>query len=434
MEPAEEIESQAFRRAEPDPDDVPDEESDLVDPAGLSYLRGWLADLPIGELVLAGPRAASFLVRSASRSLRSGDQRFPEIPTRMMTLGAAASVLVDELMLAVMATTRLDSDDEALDRIAKETADAIAALDAAGLIDEPLGLHPAPEPPKVKRTASSYRGIRYQDVRFESEYEPVIDLPGTGRWLSITPNQIAHAYVLQHREPRPWIVNLHGFGMGGPADLVTMRALHFHRDLGLNVIQPVFPVHGPRSEGPDGEQALTLDYLNNLHAVSQAIWDTRRIMAWAKAEAGATGFAVHGVSMGGYTAALLAGVADDLECVIAGVPTVDLAWVMRRNVPDDEREAVDARDLLGPMADQIHRPISPLSFTPRLPTARRFVYAGVVDRLATPGQAHRLWIHWNRPPVAWYRGAHVGFAWSREVRQFIDNALRVSGVAHEASD
>lgn len=456
MEPVEEVEPQVHRRVEPGrPDDpgkaprgapreapeeapeeaseeAPEEESGYLDAAGLSYLRARLADLPIGELVLAGPRAAGFLFRSASRSLRSGDQRFPEIPTRMMTYGAAASVLIDELMLAFMATTRLDSDEEALDRIAAETTAALAALESAGLLADPARLHPAPDPPKVRRTAQTYRGIRYDDVRFESEYEPVIDLPGTGRWLSITPNQVAHAYVLQHREPRPWIVNLHGFGMGGPADLITLRALHFHRDLGLNVIQPVFPVHGPRSEGADGEQALTLDYMNNLHAVSQAIWDTRRIMAWAKAEAGATGFAVHGVSMGGYTAALLAGLADDLECVIAGVPTVDLAWVMRRNVPDEEREALDARELLGPMADQIHRPISPLAYAPRLPLSRRFVYAGVVDRLATPGQAHRLWIHWGRPPVAWYRGAHVGFAWSREVRQFIDNALRVSGVNREA--
>jgi hypothetical protein len=91
--------------------------------------------------------------------------------------------------------------------------------------------------------------------------------------------------------------------MGNPSDLLALRALHYHRDLGLNVIQPVFPVHGPRSGGPEGEQALALDFLNNLHSVSQAIWDTRRIMAWARAEHGATSFAVHGVSMGSYASA-----------------------------------------------------------------------------------------------------------------------------------
>lgn len=413
--------------------DAESEKSEFVEPAGVSYLRGRLADLPIGELILAGPRTASFLVRATSRHWRSGDRRFPEIPTRLMTFGTAASVLLDELMLAFMATTRLDSDEKELDRIAEETEAAIELLDAAGIFSNPAALHPEPDPPRVNERASSYRGIRYQEVTFLSGYEPVVELPGTSRWLSITSNQVAHNYVLRHREPRPWLINLHGFGMGKPSDLLTMRARHFHRDLGLNVIQPVFPVHGPRSEGPDGEQALTLDYLNNLHAVCQAIWDVRRIMAWARAEAGATSFAIHGVSMGGYTAALLAGLVDDLDCVIAGVPTVDLAWVMRRNVPDDEREALDARGLLGNMADRIHESVSPLSFEPKLSASRRFVYAGVADRMATPGQAHRLWEHWEKSPVLWYRGSHIGFAWSREVRKFIDAALRRSGVTRGVS-
>jgi hypothetical protein len=413
-------------------ENVESERSEFVEPAGISYLRGRLADLPITELIMAGPRTANFLVRAMSRHWRSDNQRYPEIPTRMMTFGTAASVLIDELMLAFMATTRLDSDDAELDRIARETKGAIALLETAGIFSDPTRLHPEPGPPRVNVHASSYRGIRYDDVSFESDYEPVIELPGTRRWLSISSNQIAHSYVLRHREPRPWLVNLHGFGMGHPSDLIALRALHFHRDLGLNVIQPVFPVHGPRSEGLEGEQALTLDYLNNLHAVSQAIWDTRRIMAWARAEAGATSFGLHGVSMGGYTAALLAGLVDDLDCVISGVPTVDLAWVMRRNVPDEEREALDTRSLLGKMADRIHEPVSPLSFEPKLPPARRFVYAGVADRMATPGQAHRLWEHWERPPVLWYRGSHIGFAWSGEVRRFIDGALETSGVRREA--
>lgn len=409
------------------------EQAPFAEPAGISYLRERVAEIPIRELILAGPRTARFMTRAASRHFRSGEHRYPEIPTRLMTFGTAASVLLDELMLAFMATTRLNLGESDLDRIAEETRAATALLYAAGIFADPARLHPEPDPPKVKIRDSSYRGIRYEDISFESDYAPVIDLPGTSRWLSIANNQVAHSYVLRHREPRPWLVNLHGFGMGNPADLLALRARHYHRDLGMNVIQPVFPVHGPRSAGLDGEQALTLDYLNNLHSVSQAVWDTRRIMAWARAEAGATSFAMHGVSMGGFTAALLAGLVEDLDCVIAGVPTVDLAWVMRRNVPDEERPALDDRDLLGETADRIHEPVSPLSFEPKLARSRRFVYAGVADRMATPGQAHRLWKHWEKPSVLWYRGSHIGFAWSREVRKFIDDALRASGVTREAN-
>jgi hypothetical protein len=63
-----------------------------------------------------------------------------------------------------------------------------------------------------------------------------------------------------------------------------------------------------------------------------------------------------------------------------------------------------------------------------VPADRRFVYAGIADRMATPGQAHRLWKHWEEPTVCWYRGSHVGFTWSREVRTFVDDALVASGV------
>lgn len=399
------------------------EESRVEEHAGVTYLRERIGRIPVGELILAGPRTFQFLTRSASRHLRRGDQRYPDIPTRLMTFGTAMSVLIDEVMLAYMATTRLNLGGAELDRIAQETIAGIEMLEAAGVYEDPTRLHPEPPVPTVRTRRKTYRGVRYEQVAFESGYKPVVDLPGTTRWLTVASNQIAYAYVLRHRKPRPWIVNLHGFGMGNPADLLALRALHYHRDLGLNVIQPVFPTHGPRSAGPDGEPALTLDYLNNVHAFSQAIRDVRSIMAWARTQHGAEAFAVHGVSMGGYLAALLAGLVDDLDCVIAGVPTVDLAWVMRRSVPDDERDVLDARGLLGSMADRIHQPISPLSFEPRLPASRRFVYAGVADRIATPAPAHELWEHWDRSSVLWYRGSHIGFAWSREVRQFIDDAL-----------
>lgn len=407
-----------------------------LEPAGLTYLRGRLSDVSLGELVWAGPRAAQFLVRSASRHLRADEHRHPEIPTRATTWGTAASVFLDEVMLAFMATTRLHRNDIELDRILDETTQAIAALDRARVPDDPTRLHPEPADPMVTLRPQSYRGIRYQHLTFPSGYEPVVELPGSTRWMSIGPNRTAHAYVLTHRAPRPWIVNLHGFGMGRPSDVVALRALHFHRDLGLNVIQPVFPLHGPRAPDDSAEQTFSLDYLNNVHSLCQAVSDTRSAMAWARSDHGASSFTLHGVSMGGYTAALVAGVSDDIDCVIAGVPTVDMAWVLRRHIPEPDRVPLDSRGLLGPMVEKVHAPVSPLAFEPRVPVDRRFVYAGVADRMATPGQAHRLWMHWDQPPVLWYRGSHVSFAWSREVRRFVDRAVRLGtgvGIRAEGS-
>ena len=221
--------------------------------------------------------------------------------------------------------------------------------------------------------------------------------------------------------------------MGNESDIVALRARHLFQDLGLNVIQPVFPSHGPRAE-EDGEEVLTMDYLNNVHAVSQAISDVRQAISWIEqTQPDAGPVAVHGVSMGGYLAAMLAGVEERVGCVISGVPTVDLAWVMKRHLPEDDRVLADEYRLLGDRAEKIHSVVSPLSLAPLVPHDRRFVYAGIADRMATPGQAYRLWEHWEQPSVLWYRGAHVSFAWSREVRSFIDRALRTSGFIHEGN-
>ena len=174
-----------------------------------------------------------------------------------------------------------------------------------------------------------------------------------------------------------------------------------------------------------------MDYLNNVHAVSQAISDVRQVISWIEQEQPDAGpVAVHGVSMGGYLAAMLAGVEERVGCVISGVPTVDLAWVMKRHLPEEDRVLADEHRLLGDRADRIHSVVSPLALEPLVPHNQRFVYAGVADRMATPGQAYRLWEHWDQPSVLWYRGAHISFAWSREVRSFVDWALRSSGFIH----
>ena len=53
----------------------------------------------------------------------------------------------------------------------------------------------------------------------------------------------------------------------------------------------------------------------------------------------------------------------------------------------------------------------------------------MADRLVNPrDQVLKLWEHWGRPEVHWYQGAHTGFFRSRPVQDFIDDALRQSGL------
>ncbi len=57
-------------------------------------------------------------------------------------------------------------------------------------------------------------------------------------------------------------------------------------------------------------------------------------------------------------------------------------------------------------------------------SARRFIYAGLADRLVHPQhQVHELWTQWEQPEISWFRGSHIGFFFSRPVQEFIVDAL-----------
>ena len=72
--------------------------------------------------------------------------------------------------------------------------------------------------------------------------------------------------------------------------------------------------------------------------------------------------------------------------------------------------------------------VSPLAMKPIVPHARRFLYAGLGDRLARPDQAHDLWTHWDRPRAVFYQGGHVSYLWERVVKDFLTEAFFDSGL------
>ena len=403
-------------------------EADRAEQPDVTYVRERLAELPVGGLLRAWPRAATFMARSMGRSWRAGHQQYPEIPTRTATPAMMASVLADEVVLATLASARLVPPRHELERIEHEVAAAVALFRDRDWVDKPAAFHEAPgTPDHPKLVPEQYRRTRYEHLTFDSGYRPRPGMPGAARWLAQGPNQVAHAYVMRHtRGPRPWLVNIHGFSMGKPSDLPAFRALHAFRDLGFNVIQPVLPLHGPRRIGKrSGDGFATFDFLNNVHGTAQALSDIRSCIAWAR-EQGSTGIHVHGVSLGGYTAALLAGLEPGIDTVIAGIPTADMAWVMRHYVPNDERADVERHGLIGENADVVHSVVAPLALDCLVPKNRRFIYSGVGDRMATPMQAYVLWKHWDEPRICWYAGSHVGYVWSGEVRRFVEEII--SGV------
>ena len=397
----------------------------------LSSLGERLRDVPGVDVILSLPRTWRFIANALHSQVRPDEDA--EIPRPLPTLGLVGCVFIDELMGALLRTTRLSPSHEDVWRTSKEVEQALAWLAHVGAVGDVERFHRSPprlERPLIETKRWGWRN--YEQMSFHSVYEPRRGMPARERWQAFEANRIARAYVLRHPgEPRPWLMNLHGFGMGYPRDLAGFRSWHFHQELGLNVIHPVFPLHGPRKQGRiSGQGVISLEFIHNLYGLSQAIWDVRRCLSWVRSQ-GAPSIALHGVSLGGYTAGIVAGLEPDLDCVIAGIPPSDLPRSMVDHAPRSIRKLAKDEKLFGDNAHRLHALVSPLTLKPQTPSERLFIYAGVADRMATPQQALALWRHWGEPRIEWFRGSHVSYIWSRDVWQFVEDALVDSGFAEQ---
>ncbi|HEY5155163.1 MAG TPA: alpha/beta hydrolase, partial [Acidimicrobiales bacterium] len=358
-------------------------------------------------------------------------EEVPGLPVPSVSPALAGQVAIDETILAMaMGPNRFPRRSD-YERVGEELAQARALFAGNGWLDDPATYHPRPpdlRSPSIDRGWAL--GQRYERLLFPSEWEPHPGEPGAERWAGYDANHTAVATVLRHPgPPRPWVVAIHGFACGYPfMDFVGLHALHLHRDLGLNVVMPVLPLHGPRKINRfSGEEFLSFDLINTVHGLTQAVWDIRQILSWVRAQ-DAPAIAVYGVSLGGYVTALLAGLEDGLDAAVAGIPVVDFPAMFRHQSPIHIRLRAVEHEILDGNAEVVHRVISPLALEPRVARDRRFIYAGLGDRMAPPTQAHLLWKHWEEPEICWYAGNHVGYLWSKQVTSFLGRSLVTAGL------
>lgn len=387
--------------------------------------RGDKAKSVAGGLVMAAPRTAAYASRAMIRPLR-WSKKHPEIATQMPTPRLLASVFLDHVVTSAMRAGFALDEDLDFAELRREVDVTIERLEARGWLDDPSGFHALPPPPvgPVVEPAKWFR-FRYEQLSFESGYVSPVDAGRADERWDAAPNRTAHAFVLRHREDgHPWVLLQHGYGGGAPMDFDKMMgAAHFHRDLGFNVIGPIAPYHGPRRVFNRGGVGMTsLDYVRNLHALGQAVWDIRRCISWVETQGGGP-VACHGVSLGGCLVALVAGVDDRVGTVVAGIPVVDITAAIRKGSSDEQWAEPDQSGLFGDCLELIHRPVTPLSLAPLVPRERRFIYAGIGDQVIKPGDAYRLWQHWDRPNVLWFGGSHLLTPRAAEVKQFVDDAL-----------
>ena len=368
-----------------------------------------LVDLP-RALLLVGLSVAGVI--GVGRTSLAETPVLEEVPPPDRSMRNAAEVATDQALLAFMVQTLRIPDEDDHVRIPREIEAAREVFRDAGWIDSPAAYHETPPPlGEVARKPRTSAGLAYEHIRFESGYEPRESEPGRERWLARKANRTAHAYVLRHAGPqRPWLICTHGYQMGSPLiDLPAFDAKKLHEERGLNLLFPVLPLHGPRKIGRiSGEHFLTADFLDSIHAEAQAMWDIRRMTAWLRAE-GAETIGAYGLSLGGYTTALLAALEPGLACVLAGIPATDFARIVWHHGPPRSLLHGHEAGIDRAAVDEILRVVSPLALPCGVPREHRAIFGASGDQLVPADQVRDLWRAWDRPEIAWYPGGHLTF-------------------------
>jgi dienelactone hydrolase len=374
-------------------------------------------------------------LRWASRAFAASHESMPA-PERSAKL--ALKVALDEFFFATEAASgSLTISPGEWRRVRREIEVAHELFDRRGWLADPVAFHRTPPPLlQAREHDERFAHWNFSHLAFESGYAPIPDAPGRDRYQGYEANKTSHAWLLRHPGPqRPWVVCIPGYRMGHPAvDFAGFRAQWLHKTLGLNVAIFVMPFHGPRTVGRrSGDGYLSGDFLDTIHAQSQAVWDLRRMIGWLRRQ-GAPAVGVHGVSLGGYTAAMLAALEPELERVVLGIPAACFVDLARSNVPSG---LVRAAEWLGfPLAqiEETMKVVSPLAMPARVAMERRFIYAGTADQLAPPEHAWRLWNHWDQPRVLWYQGSHISFLMEPTVRRLLREALSARAMLDTVRD
>jgi dienelactone hydrolase len=389
----------------------------------------WTGSFGAAVVALALSVASYFV---AGRSALYYAERAEGAPPPPMEGRVFAKAALDEALTGYFVAMAKSPAGDLAERMCDEAAKLEELLRARGWLDNPAAFHQAPAAPEtVRQKAARAVGVEYQRLRFPSGFIPDPALPGADRWASHERNRECAAWMLRHDQPgRNWLLCIHGYRMGWPlADFRLFEPKMLHQQLGLNLLMPILPLHGPRRLGwQSGDYFLDGDLLDLLHAETQALWDLRRHIAWIRSQDPSARIGVLGYSLGGYNASLLAAHEPGLDFVIAGIAVADFVPLLWGHLPLPHKRYFAAHGLDDQRLRTLLHVVSPLARAPQLPGERLHLFAGTADRVVPPDQPLRLSRHWNRP-VEWYQGGHLTFRGEPGVERCIEGAIAGAGWA-----
>lgn len=283
-----------------------------------------------------------------------------------------------------------------------DLADFEATDDYARYREATETLFPAPGRISVKRRWLPPHRVGFAEWSWQSIH-PLVFRGIKHEYRSHRDNQTALLRTLNLRiEGKPMAILVNGFSSGHHLmERVAWPMREFHR-LGIGVSLFALPFHGPRGhafppEWPQQDTAFTIE------GFRQAIWDLQ-IAIRAMRDAGASEVGVVGMSLGGYTASLLATVTSDVDFVVAYIPICSVPDVMNENglVPGEG----DLQRRLYEGYREHMMPITPVYRAPMVDPSRMTIVSGDFDRLATVEHGRRLAAHFDCELIT-YPGGHL---------------------------
>jgi pimeloyl-ACP methyl ester carboxylesterase len=302
-------------------------------------------------------------------------------------------------------------------------ADAIAERDSLrfyaelGEAQDPELSFPAPtELPRVSSrpanpVAEWMAHGRVHNIKFKSSFSAINPAVRELR-RGYERNNVVHAQHWVHDDgPHPTLCLIHGFmGSAYLFNGLFFSLPWFYRS-GYDVLLYTLPFHGRRAErhSPFSGYGYFADGFSGFaEAMAQAVHDFRSVLDYLE-YTGVDRIALTGMSLGGYTSALIAAVDDRIQAVIPNVPVVTPESAFDDWFPANMLvrlgNRVTGMDRTAAAAASMYH--SPLNYPPLVAKDRRLIITGLGDRLAPPEQAEALWEHWDRCAFHWFPGNHI---------------------------
>jgi dienelactone hydrolase len=251
------------------------------------------------------------------------------------------------------------------------------------------------------------------DLAWTSAYRPVHPAH-EARLRDARENQTVHVRWLRHRAKAPAVICLHGWGTGMfPLEERAFLARWLF-GLGADVLLAVLPFHARRRKARSGLRPIfpSADPVLANEGFAQAVSDLRGLLRFLK-DRGAEAVSVTGMSLGGFTTALLATVEPAIDAAIPIIPFASLPGLLWEH--GDGTEARDRAERAGVTFERFQAAFtatSPLARRPVLRPQQICIVAGERDRITPLVHANRLREHFGEgsdQPVelVTFEGAHL---------------------------